>query len=147
METGVTYARIETTGTERFVTLRRMLGVTSFGMNLILLRPGQRGRIHRHENQEEVYLVLEGTLSLAVEGAERDLRAGELARLAPEVRRQLVNRGPERLVILALGAAGEHVGRDGVAFTSWESATGAPPQEVPLPDDLPASELRGQVSE
>ena len=66
MEPGVTYARIDTAGTERFVTLRRMLGVTSFGINLVLLRPGERGRIHKHEKQEEVYLVLEGTLSLGV---------------------------------------------------------------------------------
>jgi len=145
MEPGVTYAKIDTTRTERFVTLRRMLGVTSFGINLILLRPGQRGRIHRHEKQEEVFLVLEGTLSLGIEGDERDLHAGELVRVAPEVRRQLVNRGPEKLVLLALGAAGRHVGRDGVAFTSWESKTGATPQETPLPDDLPASELRDRT--
>ena len=39
----------------------------------MMLRPGQRGRIHRHERQEEVYLVLRGTLTLEVEGEERDL--------------------------------------------------------------------------
>jgi mannose-6-phosphate isomerase-like protein (cupin superfamily) len=127
---------------ERFVSLRQMLGVTSFGMNLILMQPGARGRIHKHERQEEVYLVLEGTLSLAIEGAERDMISGELVRVAPEIRRQLINRGPGRLALLALGAAGEHVGRDGVAFASWEAAQGAPPQAIPLPDDLPPSERR-----
>lgn len=142
MQQGVTYAKLETDATERFVRLRQMLGVTSFGMNLILLKPGERGRIHKHGMQEEVYLVLEGTLSLAVEGVERDMGSGELARVAPEVRRQLVNRGPGRCAILALGGAGEHVGRDGTAFVSWESTEGAPPQETPLPGDLPASELR-----
>lgn len=146
MNQGVSYAQLEMDGTERFVALRRNLGVTSFGMNLILLQPAQRGRIHKHERQEEVYLVLEGTLSLAIEGIERDLHAGELARVAPEVRRQLINRGPGRLAILALGAAGEHDGRDGVAFSTWDAATGAPPQEVPLPEDLPAHELRGPRS-
>ena len=35
------------------------------GMNLIILAPGQRGRIHDHERQEEVYLVWEGTLTLS----------------------------------------------------------------------------------
>jgi uncharacterized cupin superfamily protein len=142
MQTGVSYAKLDTGGTERFVSLRQMLGVTAFGMNLILLKPGNRGRIHKHERQEEVYLVLEGTLSLAIEGVERDLAAGEIARVAPEVRRQLVNRGPGRLVLLALGAAGEHVGRDGVAFPSWEATEGGPPQEVPLPADLPEEERR-----
>lgn len=142
MDKGVSYARLEMGGTERFVPLRQQLGVTSFGMNLILLHAGARGRIHRHAKQEEVYLVLEGTLSLSIEGVERDMSAGELARVAPEVRRQLINRGPARLAILALGAAGEHVGRDGTAFVSWDSTEGAPPQETPLPEDLPPSERR-----
>lgn len=72
MEKGVSYARLEMTGTERFVLLRQQLGVTSFGMNLMLLHAGARGRIHTHGKQEEVYLVLEGTLSLAIDGVERD---------------------------------------------------------------------------
>jgi len=143
MEKGVSYTRLEMGGPERFVPLRQQLGVTSFGMNLMLLHPGARGRIHRHAKQEEVYLVLEGTLSLSIEGVERDLGAGELVRVAPDVRRQLINRGPARLAILALGAAGEHVGRDGTAFVSWDSKDGAPPQETPLPEDLPVSERRG----
>jgi hypothetical protein len=57
--------------------------------------------------------------------------------VAPDLRRQLVNRGPERLVLLALGGDGSHQGRDGEAFASWEDARGAPPQEVPLPPDIP----------
>lgn len=58
-------------------------------------------------------------------------------RVAPEVRRQLVNRGPQRVVLVALGGDGEHTGRDGEAFADWDDARGAAPQEVPLPDDLP----------
>jgi mannose-6-phosphate isomerase-like protein (cupin superfamily) len=142
MNTGVSYARLDKTGTERFVSLRQQLGVSSFGMNLILLHAGARGRIHKHAKQEEVYLVLEGTLSLSIEGVERDMTSGELVRVAPEVRRQLINRGPARVAILALGAAGEHVGRDGTAFVSWDATEGAPPQETPLPEDLPESEWR-----
>ena len=70
------------------------------------------------------------------------MSAGELVRVAPEVRRQLINRGPARLAILALGAAGEHVGRDGTAYLSWDATEGAPPQETPLPEDLPEGEVR-----
>ena len=65
------------------------------------------------------------------------MQRGELVRVAPEVRRQLVNRGPERVVMVALGGEGEHTGRDGQAFTSWDDTQGASPQEIPLPDDLP----------
>jgi mannose-6-phosphate isomerase-like protein (cupin superfamily) len=138
METGTWRAALDPDGGEQFLSLRRALGVSSFGMNQIVLRPRQRGRIHRHERQEEVYLVLEGTLTLVVEGEDTTLERGELVRVAPEVRRQLVNRGPDRLVLLALGGDGEHVGRDGRAFADWDDAQGAPPAEIPLPDDLPA---------
>jgi mannose-6-phosphate isomerase-like protein (cupin superfamily) len=139
MEPGTSRTRLDPDPGERFVTLRRQLGVTSFGLNQIVLRPGERGRIHRHARQEEVYLVLEGTLTLLVEGDETRLERGELVRVAPELRRQVVNRGPERLVLLALGGEGEHQGRDGEAFASWEDTRGAPPQEVALPPDLPSS--------
>jgi uncharacterized cupin superfamily protein len=142
MQEGVTYAKLDLQGRERFQRLREPLGIKSFGINLLTLQPGQRGRIHRHASQEEVYLVLQGVLSLSIEGTERDLAQGEIARVAPEVRRQLLNRGPERCVILGLGGAGEHVGRDGTGFVSWEATEGAPPQEIPLPDDLPAAERR-----
>jgi len=110
--------------------------VTSFGINQIVLRPGQRGRIHRHQRQEEVYLVLEGNLTLLIEQDEHTLAEGELIRLAPELRRQLVNRGPGRLVLLAMGGAGDHHGRDGEAFASWDQDVGVPPQDLPLPADL-----------
>ena len=140
METGTSRTHIAAGTGERFTPLRRELGVTAFGMNLIVLQPGQRGRIHRHERQEEVYLVLEGTLTLLVEREESVLARGELVRVAPEVRRQLVNSGPQRLVLLAIGSYGEHAGRDGEAFASWDQETGAPPQEVPLPADLPVDE-------
>jgi uncharacterized cupin superfamily protein len=119
------------------VSLRRQLGVTTFGINELALEPGQRGRIHRHARQEEVYLVLEGTLTLIVGREEHVLERGELVRVAPNLRRQLVNRRPDRLLILALGGAAEHVGRDGEAFASWEQKEGVPPQQLPLPDDLP----------
>jgi uncharacterized cupin superfamily protein len=135
----VAFASIAAAGGERFRSLRRELGIGSFGMNLITLEPRQRGRIHAHEHQEEVYLVLEGELTLVVEDAEHRLAPGDLARVGPPVRRQLVNRGPRRLVLLALGGAGEHVGRDGRAWSSWaEDGDGRPPQEVPLPEDLEA---------
>jgi mannose-6-phosphate isomerase-like protein (cupin superfamily) len=137
----IAFAALDRTSGERFQALRRELGVSSFGMNLLVLERGQRGRIHAHDRQEEVYFVLEGELTLGVEGAEHVLRADDLVRVGPGVRRQLVNRGSERLVLLALGGSGEHVGRDGHAWSAWEEGgPGKPPQEIPLPDDLPVAE-------
>jgi uncharacterized cupin superfamily protein len=137
-ELDVSFARIQPEG-ERFQRLRSELGVTSFGLNLLRLAPRQRGRIHRHEHQEEVYLVLEGELTLLLEGEPRVLREGELARVGPTVRRQLTNASGADAVVLALGGSGEHAGRDGRAWNEWdETGEGLPPQEVPLPEDLPA---------
>jgi uncharacterized cupin superfamily protein len=139
MTDGFTSVRIDFEAPERFVSLRRALGVESVGINQLTLEPRQRGRIHRHRRQEELYLVLAGTLTIVIEGDPHELRAGELARVAPSVRRQLVNDGEERCVVVAVGAADGYVGRDGEAFASWDETEGRPPQEVPLPDDLPAA--------
>ncbi len=137
MEDGVSFTQIDLDSSERFQPLRRELGVSTFGLNLMLLQPGHAGRIHRHEHQEEVYLVLDGELSLLIEGEEHLLGRGALARVAPAVRRQLLNRRPQRVVLLALGGATDHSGRDGVAYPSWDATEGASPQEVPLPADVP----------
>jgi mannose-6-phosphate isomerase-like protein (cupin superfamily) len=122
---------------ERFVSLRRALGVTSFGLNQITLQPRQRGRIHRHREQEEVYLVLRGSLTVAFENEEIELAEGQAIGVPAATRRQLQNRGDRPCVVVAIGGAGEHVGRDGEAFADWSDTEGRPPQEVPLPDDLP----------
>lgn len=144
IETGVAHVHVDLDDPphERFVRLRKDLGVTTFGLNLMTFAPGERSRIHRHARQEEVYLVLSGTLDLVVEGETTEYTPGDLVRVAPEVRRQLVNRGPGRLVVLALGGSAEHDGRDGEAFPSWEATEHSSPADVPFPEDLSAAELR-----
>jgi uncharacterized cupin superfamily protein len=123
---------------DAFQSLRRELGASSLGINALTLRPRQRLRVHVHERQEEIYLVLEGELTLIVEGEKHVLGAGDLARVPAPTRRQLTNEGAERARVLALGADGEHEGRDARAWGSWdEGGDGRPPQEVPLPEDLP----------
>jgi mannose-6-phosphate isomerase-like protein (cupin superfamily) len=139
-DSGFATSKIDTGSGERFVSLRRPLELTGMGMNLMLLAPGQRGRVHDHEVQEEVYLVWEGVLTLIVAGEPHDLARGEVARVGPGVARQVVNRGPERCAIIAFGVTpGTHAGRDGKAWESWDDvgAPPRPPQEVPLPDDVP----------
>lgn len=73
MESGVSFTSIDPAGDDRFQRLRQELGISSFGLNLLRLGPGARGRIHRHLHQEEAYLVLEGTLTLLVDDEPREL--------------------------------------------------------------------------
>jgi uncharacterized cupin superfamily protein len=141
MQPGLSFSALELDGDERFQRLRNDLGVESFGLNLLRFAPGERSRVHRHEHQEEVYLVLEGTLTLVVEGdEEHELGEGGLARVAPDLRRQLVNRHPQRLRVLALGGAQPHEGRDGRAYASWdEEGEGRSPRDVPFPENVPVT--------
>src|ERR1700744_5123753 len=134
MEPGIAFGALEPDSQERFVSLRRQLGVTSFGINQIRLQPGQRGRIHTPFRQEEVFLVLSGTLTLWVDGERHEVEQGQLARVAPNLRRQLANPHPEPGLLLALGAGGDHISREGEAYEPWDGP-GAQPQELPLPED------------
>ncbi len=96
----------------RFRAARAALGVTAWGMNVLELDPNNSGHPehdHAGDGQEEVYVVLDGSVVLVVDGVERVLVAGDLARVAPEARRKLVTRA-DGVRILALG------GTPGVAF-------------------------------
>jgi quercetin dioxygenase-like cupin family protein len=138
-----TRAELDLDTEERFVPLRKRLGVSGFGINQLTLQPGQRMRIHRHAQQEEVYLVIEGQLTVFIEDTAHTVAAGELMRVAPETRRQLANTHRERVTLVALGSGGvAHESRDAEAFNAWEETTGGQPRDVPLPDDLAESDLQ-----
>jgi uncharacterized cupin superfamily protein len=141
---GVAASSLAEEAVDRFVRLRAPLGITSFGLNKLVLAPGERNRIHRHTVQEEVYLVLSGQLSLGLEGVEHRFGVGEIVRVAPAVRRQLVNRGPGVLELLMIGSMTDHdhSPRDAEAFADWEATEVGTPQTVAVPADLPADEVR-----
>jgi uncharacterized cupin superfamily protein len=85
---------------------RRSLGLSSFGMNLVDIPPGER--IPEHDetdrDQEEVFLILSGSPSLVVDGREIETPAGTLARLDPQLTRTIVNRGEEPASVLIVSA-------------------------------------------
>ena len=58
---------------------------------------------HRHRTQEEIYLVISGTLQFKLGDDVIDVPAGTVVRVAPEVVRSVWNEGPEdvELVIAA----------------------------------------------
>ena len=141
---GVGVATLGGEAVDRFLRLRAPLGITSFGLNKVVLASGERMRVHRHAVQEEVYLVLSGELNLGIEGVEHRFGGGELVRVAPGVRRQLINRGPGVLELLVIGSMAdrEHNPRDAEPYPDWDAAEPGTLAEVPLPEDLPAEEVR-----
>lgn len=88
------------------------LGTEGVALNYFELAPGEtpsRGP-HAHFDQEEVFVVLTGTVSFAV-GDPREttpeevtVAAGEAIRFAPGEYQQAWNYGDERVELLALGA-------------------------------------------
>jgi len=59
---------------------------------------------HRHERQEELFVVQQGTVTFETESGDRAVEAGEVVRFAPGEFQRGVNEGEERVVAFALGA-------------------------------------------
>jgi uncharacterized cupin superfamily protein len=104
---GVTIRRredLERTG--NWLLARRSLGLSAFGMNLVEIPPGER--IPEHDetdrDQEEVFIVLDGSPSLVVDGREIETPAGTFARLDPHLKRTVVNNSEEPASVLIVSA-------------------------------------------
>jgi uncharacterized cupin superfamily protein len=95
--------------------IRRELDVKHLGVNALVLPAGFTVPPHAHERQEELYFVHRGTLELRFPGGESHrLEEGGMARVDAATPRQLHNPGDTEVVVLAVGAEGGYVGRDGV---------------------------------
>ncbi len=98
-----------------FRKLRQELGVTAFGVNVIVLSPAQEGRRHYHERQEEIYFVHRGHVELEFgDGATHLLGPGGAARVDAQTVRVVRNPSDsEDAIYLSAGGADGYVGRDG----------------------------------
>jgi len=90
-------------GAVRFV--RRRLNATAFGINWYELLPGQVGREHDETDtgQEEVYVVVRGSGTMAVDGETVALRPGIFVRVDPGSVR-VPRAGDAGLTFVAVGA-------------------------------------------
>jgi uncharacterized cupin superfamily protein len=98
-----------------FRKVRKELGVTAFGVNAIVIPPGFTSNYHLHEKQEELYICLEGPMTIEFDGeGVHTLEPGDMARVSPEVARRTGNPGPGDAVYVCVGGKDGYVGRDGV---------------------------------
>jgi quercetin dioxygenase-like cupin family protein len=93
-----------------FRRVRAGLGVSSFGISIIEFPPESDHypqHDHTHDEQEEVYTLLEGRATLRVggdEGEEHELVPGVWVRVGPGEKRKIVT-GAEQARLLVIGAA------------------------------------------
>lgn len=88
-----------------FVKARAELGVSSFGMQVIQMPPNYEDyplHDHAESGQEEVFLALQGSGWIEIDGERVELEPDLLVRVGPEPKRK-VFAGPEGIRMLALG--------------------------------------------
>jgi mannose-6-phosphate isomerase-like protein (cupin superfamily) len=99
-----------------FRKVRRELGVSAFGVNAIVIPAGYDAGQHYHEEQEELYLVVSGTLEMTFgedESERFSLGPGSLARVDPHTVRRVRNVGDGDATYFIVGGKDGYVGRDG----------------------------------
>jgi uncharacterized RmlC-like cupin family protein len=90
---------IDEMGDGVFRKVRQELGVTAFGVNVLVIPPGIDARPHYHEQQDELYFIHAGRARFALPGETRELGPSSI--------------GDDDLVMLVVGAKEGYVGRDG----------------------------------
>ena len=92
------FEEMEGSGGATWRLARKTLGAESFGFNVVDIEAGGQIPAHNHteDDQEEVYVILEGQGTMVTDGDEHDAPAGTFCRLAPEVNRTIRNRSTPR---------------------------------------------------
>jgi mannose-6-phosphate isomerase-like protein (cupin superfamily) len=98
---------------------REAVGAEQTGFTLQTYEPGNHtGFGHRHQNAEEVYVVIGGSGRVKLDDEILDIKHLDAVRVAPEVWRAFAA-GPDGLQVLAFGP---HCPNDGEADREWWSA-------------------------
>jgi len=105
--TKVDYESVESVG-EGMRFLRDPLDCEHLGVTVLEADPGWTGKEHdhAHDGQEEVYVLLEGTATVTVDGEDLELSAGDALRVPADATRQVHNGDAESTFVL-VGASGE----------------------------------------
>jgi quercetin dioxygenase-like cupin family protein len=97
---------------------RKHLDSRELGVSFFRYGPSFRGIGHRHEVQEEAYVVVGGSGRIRIDDEIHELRQWDVVRVAPEAVRGFEG-GPDGLELIAIGSARPDEG-DGVrADENW----------------------------
>jgi Uncharacterized conserved protein, contains double-stranded beta-helix domain len=99
------FEEMEGSGGATWRLARKSLGAEAFGFNVVDIEAGGQIPAHDHtgDNQEEVFIILEGQGTIVTDDEEHDAPAGTFCRLAPEVNRTIRNESDAPLRALLIG--------------------------------------------
>ena len=90
----------------RWALARKSLNISTFGMNVVELPPGES--IPEHDeverDHEEVFITLTGSPTMVIDGQDHPSPAGTFCRLDPEPLRTIRNDGEDLATILIVSA-------------------------------------------
>src|SRR5215203_409273 len=108
-EVGGAYAGKDVPG--EFRALTEALGAEQVAVTLIRVPPHsdfEQGTGHSHDEQEELYIVTRGTLTMRFGEAVREVGAGSVVRVAPRTVRSHRNLGEEPVELWAVSRKLDH---------------------------------------
>jgi quercetin dioxygenase-like cupin family protein len=99
------FDEMEGSGNATWRLARKTLGAESFGFNVVDIGPGGQIPEHDHtgDNQEEVFIILDGQATIVANDDEHDASAGTFVRYAPDVRRTIRNNSDANVRALLIG--------------------------------------------
>jgi len=99
------FEEMEGSGGATWHLARKTLGAESFGFNVVDIEAGGQIPAHDHtgDNQEEVFIILEGDGVIVAGDEEHEAPAGTFCRFAPEVSRTIRNKSGAPVRALLIG--------------------------------------------
>jgi quercetin dioxygenase-like cupin family protein len=99
------FEEMEGSGGATWRLARKSLGAESFGFNVVDIEPGGQIPEHDHsgDDQEEVFIILDGQAKIVADGEQLDAPAGTYCRYAPEVKRTIRNDSDAKVRALLIG--------------------------------------------
>jgi uncharacterized cupin superfamily protein len=99
------FEEMEGSGGATWRLARKTLGAESFGFNVVDIEPGGQIPAHDHaeDDQEEVFIILEGQGTFVTDDEEHEAPAGTYCRYAPEVNRTIRNKSETPVRALLIG--------------------------------------------
>jgi uncharacterized cupin superfamily protein len=121
--------------------LAKQLGATTLGARLWRLRPGQASTKHRHFNEHELYLVLEGEGRMRIDDELLTLDRLSAVLVEPPHVRQVFNDTDEVALWLVVGSPRENANT--LEMTEEELAARYPDGPKALPPELGGDRFPG----